>query len=128
MGFLRFRRTFRIGPGLRLNVSKSGVSASVGRRGLWLTAGPRGTRETIGLPETGISYTEQQRIGDHATVARDLAGTNVPRAEVAQSPGSVETGTNVPFDAVAPASGGSRALIWLALLVLIVVAAIAMAI
>jgi hypothetical protein len=64
MGFLRFRRTFRVAPGIRLNLSKSGVSASVGRRGLWFTVGPRGTRETVGLPGTGISYTEQQSIGD----------------------------------------------------------------
>ena len=45
-------------PGLRLNLSKSGVSASVGRRGSWLTFGPRGTRATVGIPGTGLSYTE----------------------------------------------------------------------
>jgi hypothetical protein len=63
MGF-RFRRSFSIAPGFRLNLSKSGVSASVGRRGLWFTIGPRGTRETVGIPGTGLSYTEQQRIGN----------------------------------------------------------------
>src|SRR5689334_25257907 len=57
---LRFRRSLRIFPGLRLNASKSGISASVGRRGAWFTIGPRGTRTTIGIPGTGISYTEQQ--------------------------------------------------------------------
>ena len=56
MGF-RFRRTVRLLPGLRLNVSKSGVSASVGTRGAWLTFGRNGTRATVGLPGTGISYT-----------------------------------------------------------------------
>jgi hypothetical protein len=60
MGFLRFRRSIRIGPGLRVNLSKSGVSTSVGRRGAWFTLGPRGTRSTVGLPGTGLSYTEQQ--------------------------------------------------------------------
>ena len=59
MGYFRFRRTFRIAPGVRLNASKSGVSASVGRRGAWFTIGPRGTRETIGIPGTGASYTQQ---------------------------------------------------------------------
>ncbi|MBS0396467.1 MAG: DUF4236 domain-containing protein, partial [Proteobacteria bacterium] len=38
MGF-RFQRRVRILPGLRLNLSKSGVSASVGGRGAWLTFG-----------------------------------------------------------------------------------------
>jgi Protein of unknown function (DUF4236) len=61
MGFLRFRRTFKIVPGLRLNLSKSGVSTSVGRRGAWFTLGPRGTRATVGVPGTGLSYTEQSR-------------------------------------------------------------------
>jgi hypothetical protein len=64
MGFLRFRRSFRIAPGLRVNLSKSGVSTSIGRRGAWFTIGPRGTRETIGVPGTGLGYTEQQRVGE----------------------------------------------------------------
>jgi hypothetical protein len=56
MGF-RFRRTVRLLPGLRLNLSKAGVSASVGTRGAWLTFGRNGTRTTVGIPGTGISYT-----------------------------------------------------------------------
>jgi hypothetical protein len=56
MGF-RFRRTVRLPPGLHLNLSKSGVSASVGTRGAWLTFGRNGARATVGLPGTGISYT-----------------------------------------------------------------------
>lgn len=43
---------------MRLNASKSGLSASFGTRGAWLTVGKRGTRATIGLPGTGISYTK----------------------------------------------------------------------
>ena len=62
MGF-RFRRSFRVAPGLRINLSKSGVSESIGRRGAWFTIGPRGTRSTVGLPGTGLSYTEQSRAG-----------------------------------------------------------------
>ena len=49
MGF-RFRRSFRVFPGLRLNLSKSGVSTSIDGRGAWFTVGPRGTRTTVGLP------------------------------------------------------------------------------
>lgn len=62
MGF-RFRRSFRVFPGLRLNLSKSGVSTSIGDRGAWFTVGPRGTRATVGLPGSGLSYTEQHRNG-----------------------------------------------------------------
>ncbi|MBS3821946.1 MAG: DUF4236 domain-containing protein, partial [Phycisphaerae bacterium] len=43
MAFRFFRRT-KIAPGLSLNLSKRGVSASVGPRGAKLTAGTRGPR------------------------------------------------------------------------------------
>ena len=55
---LRFYRRIRIAPGLRINLSKRGASVSAGGRGHWLTFGPRGERATIGLPGTGLSYTE----------------------------------------------------------------------
>jgi uncharacterized protein DUF4236 len=56
---LRFRRSYRLVPGLRLNLSRSGTSLSFGRRGAWFTVGPRGTRTTLGIPGTGLSWTEQ---------------------------------------------------------------------
>jgi hypothetical protein len=55
---LRFRRTIKLLPGVRLNFSKSGVSTSVGVRGAHVTLGHGQVRETVGLPGTGISYTE----------------------------------------------------------------------
>ena len=58
MGF-HFRRSARLFPDVRLNASKSGLSASFGIRGAWLTVGKRGTRATIGLPGTGISYSQR---------------------------------------------------------------------
>jgi hypothetical protein len=43
----RFRRTFRIAPGLRLNLSKSGVSGVAGRSGAWFAIG-HGKQQGIG--------------------------------------------------------------------------------
>ena len=57
MGF-RFYRRIRVAPGFRVNLSKSGLSVSAGGRGHWLTFGPGGNRATVGLPGTGLSYTE----------------------------------------------------------------------
>jgi hypothetical protein len=76
MGF-RFRRTFRLLPGLRLNVSKSGVSTSIGTRGAWLTFGRKGTRTTVGLPGTGISYT-------HTTPAHEHQDLGAPPARASR--------------------------------------------
>lgn len=53
---LRFRRTIRVAPGLRLNLSRSGVSTSIGPRGASLTLGKRGIYANTGLPGTGLSY------------------------------------------------------------------------
>ena len=55
MGF-RFRQSVRLLPGVRLNLSKTGPSLSVGGRGLSLNLGKKGTRTTVGLPGSGMSY------------------------------------------------------------------------
>lgn len=52
----RFRRTFRIAPGIRWNISKTGTSWSVGPRGFTLNFGRRGVRRTASLLGTGISH------------------------------------------------------------------------
>jgi uncharacterized protein DUF4236 len=57
MGF-RFSRRVSLIPGLRLNASRSGLSLSVGHRGAWYTIGPRGRRVSLGLPGTGLYWTE----------------------------------------------------------------------
>jgi hypothetical protein len=53
----RFRRSFRIAPGILLNVGKRGVSTSIGGGGAHVTVGHGHTRTTAGVPGTGISYT-----------------------------------------------------------------------
>jgi len=58
MGFFRFRRSIRILPGVRINIGKQSTSVSVGVPGAHATlGGPTGTRTTVGLPGTGLSYT-----------------------------------------------------------------------
>lgn len=63
MGF-RFRRSLKILPGVRLNLSGSGASVSLGARGFHYTIGPRGTRVTAGLPGTGLSWTQYSPHGN----------------------------------------------------------------
>ncbi len=56
---LRFRKTISVLPGVRLNISKSGVSASIGGKGVTLNVGRKGARGTVGLPGTGLSYSQR---------------------------------------------------------------------
>ena len=60
MGF-RFRRRLRIMPGLYVNLSKSGVSASIGRRGATLNLSKKGVQTTVGLLGSGLSYRSRRR-------------------------------------------------------------------
>ncbi len=62
MGF-KFRRSVKIAPGVRLNISKSGPSVSFGRRGARVTVGKDRITKTVGIPGTGVSYTDTDRIG-----------------------------------------------------------------
>jgi len=54
---VRFRRTFTLFPGVKVNVSKGGMSITVGRKGFHLNFSKQGVRQTTGLPDTGISHT-----------------------------------------------------------------------
>lgn len=51
---MRFRRSIRLGKGLRLNLSKSGLSLTAGFRGASVNFGPRGTYLNTGIPGTGL--------------------------------------------------------------------------
>ena len=61
MGF-RFRKSINLGGGARLNFSKSGIGFSFGTKGARVTkkAGG-GTRTTLSVPGTGISYVEDSK-------------------------------------------------------------------
>ena len=57
---LRFRKRIRLFSGLTVNLSRSGVSTSIGTPGATLNVGgTRGARVTVGIPGTGVSYSER---------------------------------------------------------------------
>src|ERR1700749_3116612 len=64
MGF-RFQKRISILPGLRINLSKSGASASVGPRGADVNIGRNGVTTNAGIPGTGLSY--RSRLGTHGS-------------------------------------------------------------
>lgn len=57
VGF-NFRKSFKIAPGVKLNISKKGISSlSVGGKGARVNLGKKGTRTTLSIPKTGLSHT-----------------------------------------------------------------------
>ncbi|MRW82937.1 DUF4236 domain-containing protein [Pseudoduganella sp. FT26W] len=75
MGF-RFRRTIKILPGVKVNISKSGFSTSIGGPGATVNIKRgRKTKTTLGVPGTGISHTSYS--GEGASRARQSKTENV---------------------------------------------------
>jgi hypothetical protein len=55
---LGFRKSFKVAPGVRLNVSSKGLGVSAGVKGLRYSVNSRsGSRVTAGIPGTGVYYT-----------------------------------------------------------------------
>ena len=53
---MRFHRSITIFPGVRLNISKSGISVSIGGAPFTFNAGERGEQVTTSVPGTGWSW------------------------------------------------------------------------
>ncbi len=62
MGF-RFHRVLNVIPGVRVNLSKSGLSGSLGPRGAEMNIGRHGVTTNAGIPGTGLSY--RSKLGGH---------------------------------------------------------------
>lgn len=70
MGF-RFRKSIKILPGIKLNVTHKGISsASIGRAGASVNIGKKGTRTTVGLPGTGLSYSKFKRYQNDRSISQ----------------------------------------------------------
>lgn len=82
MGF-RVRKSIKIMPGVRMTLSPSGISTSVGVKGARVTLGANGrVTRTIGIPGSGISHTSTIRPATR-TRARTNSQTYAPLPPVA---------------------------------------------
>jgi hypothetical protein len=71
LGF-RFQKRISILPGVRINLSKSGVSTSLGPRGADVNIGKDGVTANAGIPGTGLSY--RQKLGGGASAKKTKGG------------------------------------------------------
>ncbi len=55
---LRFRKRIKIFPGVWFNLSKSGISTSIGGKGLTVNLKDGKNKTTVGIPGSGLSYSE----------------------------------------------------------------------
>lgn len=83
---LRFRRSFRLFPGVRMNLSGRGISASFGIPGATVNLSSRGVRGTVGIPGTGLSYSTQIGAGHQP---KALTHSTLPEASYWTPPAPV---------------------------------------
>ena len=56
----RFKKSIKILPGIKLNISKNGLnSISIGKPGASVNISKKGKQATIGIPGTGLSYSKK---------------------------------------------------------------------
>lgn len=74
---IRFRRSVRIFPGLRMNFSGSGIGLSMGVPGARVTVGPTGIYRHLSVPGTGLYSRKRVRIDGGAGGGRGGSGPSV---------------------------------------------------
>ena len=70
-----FRRRKKIAPGVYINMSKKGVSTTVGRKGATMTFGPNGTYLNTSIPGTGMY--NRRKIGGN-NMKTNYNSTSIP--------------------------------------------------
>ncbi|SDR12613.1 DUF4236 domain-containing protein [Virgibacillus salinus] len=53
---MRFKKSFKVAPGTKLNVSKRGIGATVGGKRLRVNTSSRGVSVGSSIPGSGVSY------------------------------------------------------------------------
>lgn len=86
---LRFRKSIKLAPGIRWNISGSGTSWTIGPRGASVGIGKRGAFLNSGIPGTGLSSRSQLTGSSRSPAPRTTPQTNT----VAMTCGMLDDGT-----------------------------------
>lgn len=75
---IRFRKSFKIAPGIRLNLNKKSAGITFGTRGAHYTLNTKGKKTaSVGIPGTGLSYTSTS--GGSSSKSSNLTGNNTQK-------------------------------------------------
>jgi hypothetical protein len=80
---LRFRKSIKIAHGVRLNVGLKRASLSFGHRGFSYNIGSKGSRVTVGIPGSGLSYSANI---PHQNPVGSLANAGASRWRLSATP------------------------------------------
>lgn len=102
---LRFRKSVKIAPGVRLNISKKSVGISAGVKGYRKSINSSGRVTTsIGVPSTGVSYvkTENLKSKKKKAVSSRVSSTAAAASSSASSPAAAPAPVKVQKAAAQP--------------------------
>ncbi len=71
---IRFRRTVRIAPGLKLNIGKKSASVRIGGKSAGYTIGTSGRTASASIPGTGLGASSRKRQGKGGGVVMAALG------------------------------------------------------
>ena len=75
---LRFRKSIKVAPGVKINLNKNSTSVSFGKRGAHYTINSKGKKTaTVGIPGTGISYSQSTGGGKSSKKPKHKGGTTM---------------------------------------------------
>jgi len=91
MGF-RFRKSIKLGKGVKLNLNKKSFGVSVGGKGAHLSVNSKGRKSaTVGIPGTGLSYTTRSQ-----SKKKSSSGQSKKRSTYSDNSGTAYTQIPVP--------------------------------
>ena len=86
MGF-RFRKSFKIAPGVRVNIGKKSVGISAGVKGARVSVNSNGrVTKSVGIPGTGLSYVSTSKIGGEPDPTNETTGSETSAVNLAPQP------------------------------------------
>lgn len=75
-----YRKRIKIIPGVNLNLSKKGISTTIGVRGASINLGNNGVYANLGIPDTGI-YSRRKISRKNPVSSNSLSNSPIPSAE-----------------------------------------------
>ena len=94
---LRFRRSIKIAPGVRVNLNKKSASVTFGPKGLKHTVSTTGkSHTTVGVPGTGLSYTTSG--GERSASVPAAQRPTSPKSKAVVLPLCPDKGTCLDYD------------------------------
>ena len=107
---IKFRKSFKIAPCVKRNLSKRGIGVSAGVKGARVSLNSKGRiTKSFGIPGTGISYASSSKIGASKEKAtKTSSAMSNPVSYIAENTSADNTPTPPALDNSTPSSGGKK--------------------